>query len=364
MKSTEIDWRQRANELSDRVSRLRHGILEKEVLQGTLPLRARTLEHRSRLPEVRERERRFRDTSPAYAAALDDRTALAGMQRITVDGLPWWVPLMRPDDPALVERALRHQDFPYRVIAQTRELAIGGAMIDVGANVGRMSIPRVILGDATLAYCAEPDPLNYACLVRNVRDNRLAGLVLAERIAIGSENGTVRFERSKTAGGHRVIDADRMTRNETIEVPALTLDTWVDRAAIDLEQVTFVKVDAQGSEVRILRGASRVLAHRHVSWQIEVDPMLLGKGHSGPPELFALIQAHFTHFIDLSRHVTGPRLRSTAELGEALAYIGESPDGRTDILVCTLEKAASSHRHAVPGKSASSRVEPSGGATL
>ena len=78
-------------------------------------------------------------------------------------------------------RYLRHQDFPYRAIAQTREAGIGGVMIDIGANIGRMSIPRVVLGDATLAYCLEPDPLNYACLVRNIRDNGLAGLALADQ---------------------------------------------------------------------------------------------------------------------------------------------------------------------------------------
>ena len=33
-------------------------------------------------------------------------------------------------------------------------------MLDLGANVGRMSVPRVVLGDAMVAYCAEPDPVS------------------------------------------------------------------------------------------------------------------------------------------------------------------------------------------------------------
>src|SRR5690606_32141462 len=119
--------------------------------------------------------------------------------------------------------------------------------------------------------------LNYACLVRNVRDNNLPGLVLPDRVAIGSEDGVVRLERRSTAGGHRVIDARTVSDRETVEVPSLTLDTWSERVGIDLQTLAFVKLDAQGSEVHVLRGASRILACRHVAWQIEVDLSLLAR---------------------------------------------------------------------------------------
>jgi FkbM family methyltransferase len=331
------DWKQKAGELRARADRLHRSVLEPDVLQRSLLVRAGTLASRTALPDVRARERRFREASAAYAEAIGGEAAIPdGMRRIAVDGLTWWVPLMRPDDPLLVGRAIAQQDFPYRVIAQTREVAIGGAMIDVGANVGRMSVPRVILGDVSVAYCAEPDPLNYACLMRNVRDNGLGGLMLPDRVAIGDRSGTVRFERSKTAGGHRVVDSDRVTAHETITVPLVTLDEWVERVGIDLDHVTFVKADVQGSEVRVLNGAARVLSSRHIAWQIEVDPQLLRRGGSSAAELLSLLQRHFTHFIDLNPNAAGARVRPVAELQDALGYITGSPEGRTDVLVCTL----------------------------
>src|SRR5687767_14176807 len=159
------DWKQTATELRQRMDRLHRSVLDKNVLRGSLPIRAGKLAARGAAPEAREREQRFSAASTSYAQAIEDDDAFAGcVRRIELDGLPWWVPLVVPDDAARVERAIRHQDFPYRVIAQTREVAIGGVMLDLGANVGRMSVPRVILGDVTAAYCAEPDPLNYACL--------------------------------------------------------------------------------------------------------------------------------------------------------------------------------------------------------
>lgn len=324
-----------------RADRLHRRVLEKRVLRGQLPLRARTLVHRSALPEARAREQRFLAGSPAYRDARDaDGPPSATHSRLVqIDGLPWWVPLVRPDDPAAVDKYLAQQDFPYRTIAQTREVALGGTMIDIGANTGRMAVPRVVLGDVTAAYCAEPDPLNYACLVRNVRENHLHGLVLPDRVAIGSTDGSVRLERRSSAGGHVVIDAGDRSRRETIEVPSLTLDTWAERVGIDLRTLAFVKLDAQGSEVHVLRGAARVLACKHVAWQIEVDLTLLARrGHSGA-NLFALLATNFTHFTDLNRDAVGARIRPTAELADALAYLHGARHGGTDVLAYTLSPA-------------------------
>jgi FkbM family methyltransferase len=337
------DGKRRQEELGRRIRRLRRRILDVSILRGSLPLRARMLPHRASHPDVQLRERAWREASPAYAAAMNDDDALPRTTRvITLDGLKWWVPLTRPDDAARVERYLGHQDFPYRTIAQTRELAVGGSMIDIGANIGRMSIPRVILGDVTAAYCAEPDPLNFTCLARNARDNHLAGLVLPDQVAIGSRNGAVRLTRSKTAGGHRVVERGARSKKKTIEVPCLTLDTWIDRMRIPLDDLVFVKVDVQGSEVEVLRGAARLLARRHVAWQVEVDDRLLQARGFRREDLFDLFRAHFTHFVDLGGNATGDRLRPIGAIAEALDYVSGGSSGRTDVLVFTLEQPPAS----------------------
>ena len=48
------------------------------------------------------------------------------------------------------------RDFPYRVILQTREVGLGGLMLDIGANTGRMAVPRAILGDVTAVIAPSP----------------------------------------------------------------------------------------------------------------------------------------------------------------------------------------------------------------
>ena len=321
----------------DREKRIRRQVLEPDTLQALLPLRAQAVARTAARPEARAREQQFASVAPAYARAVAAPDQFAGnIKVITLDSLTWSVPLLAPHDPEAVARYVRHQDFPYRAITQTREAGIGGAMIDIGANIGRMSIPRLVLGDATLAYCIEPDPLNFACLVRNIRDNGLAGLALPDRLAIGAHNGTVRLERAKSPGGHRVLGEGMTTGRETLDVPISTLDAWVERVGIDLDTVRFVKLDVQGGEVDVLSGAARVLACRHIAWQIEVDVERLSKRGFGAEDLFGHLRQNFTHFTDLNRLATGSRLRPVADLGNALAYVLEPGAGGTDVLFFTL----------------------------
>ncbi len=341
--SDEADPNTVIRDLRHRVKRLHRRVLDPDLLRAQLPLRWPNVRRAAAAPAVRDRTARFRAASPAYEAACTAGSApLAGMHAMTLDGLAWSVPLVHPDNPQLVARAIAHQDFPYRVLTQTRDVSIGGTMIDIGANIGRMSIPRIVLGDAMAAYCAEPDPLNYACLVRNVRDNGLEGLVLPDHLAIGAAEGTVRLQRASSAGGHRVLAEGATSRREVVEVPCLPLDAWIERVGIDLDQVRFIKVDVQGSEVDVLRGASRTLGHRHIAWQIEVDlETLAARGCDARKDLYPLMQQCFTHFIDLSRHRMTPRVRPVAALIEELSYVTGGTSGRTDVVLFTLDPAFS-----------------------
>ena len=204
-------------------------------------------------------------------------------------------------------------------------------MLDLGANVGRMSVPRVVLGDAVAAYCAEPDPVSYACLARNVIDNGLRGLVLPDQTAIGDRDGTVRFLRVGGHGNFRVVPEGTVEGADVIDVPCTTLDTWVGRLQIELDAVAFIKVDVEGFERRVVAGASRVLQSSHIAWQMEIKPAGLRATGDDSQDLYADLRRAFTHFIDLNRMATGHRVRPTDELSDALRYI--EPRQKTDILL-------------------------------
>jgi FkbM family methyltransferase len=305
------------------------------LIDDVFAYRLATLPARVRARTATDRESQLMAVSSAYTVAVGSAAApVAHATRIASSGLTWWIPR---HDPTAAKPSGNTFRLPFRGIVQTRELTRGGIMLDIGANIGRMAIPRVVLGDVLVAYCAEPAPDTYACLARNVLDNDLRGLVLPDQTAIGDRNGTVALLRAGSSENFRVLNSPA-ARASTIEVPCCTLDTWVARLAIDLEAVTFVKVDVEGFERRLIAGASRVLAQPHIAWQMEIKPAGLRAAGDDPGELFRDLEHAFTHFMDLNRKAVGPLIRPVAELGAALAYL--EPSGKTDILLFSAARAA------------------------
>ena len=341
------EWKGHADLWKQRAGRKSRRVLNTHVLRQILESRAQTLPARAAIPSREQRETILREVSPAFVAAAREGPSAWGNRAhsMRVFSLNWWMPVIDPRPGGPSAAWIAKQRFPYRALTQTRELAIGGVMLDIGANIGRMSISRVVMGDVVAAYCAEPDPLNYACLVGNIVDNDLTGLLLPDSLAIADRDGTATLRRRSASGGHSVVADDSVVSDpprgssnpssedgEFIEVPCLTLDTWMARLRVDPDAVTFVKVDVQGFEMRVLQGASGLLAKRHCAWQLELDPALLSAAGTSLAEVCAKVQQHFTHFIDLNGALTGARQRVISELPQGLAYMNDSPE-KTDVLL-------------------------------
>lgn len=322
--------------------RSHRGVPSPTVIRRTLPLRLPVAQARARRPDAVAAEARFLAQSPTFAAALASVPQPPAVDtpivRSTLQGLHWWVPVLRPRDAEPGSPWLRKQKFPYRGIAQTRELAMGGLMIDLGANIGRMSLSRVILGDVAAVYCAEPDPINYECLVRNIADNGLRGLVFPDNVAIGDREGEAVLKRAKYCGGHTLVDG-AVREAGTVAVRTSTLDDWTDRVGIDRSLVTFIKVDVQGWEGHVFAGAAQMLRQRQVTWQIEFKPELLRTAGTDPIEFCRRLRDSFTHFTDLNKTATGERGRPIADVEEAVAYVEGSESGQTDLLLFNQQDA-------------------------
>ncbi|MEQ1761313.1 MAG: FkbM family methyltransferase [Vicinamibacterales bacterium] len=315
-------------------ARTHRGVLSTDVIRGLMRSRLGVAQHRAAEADARDRLARFDASSPSYAQRHAAHEPSPQLVRTTSDAVSYWIPALKPKDAEPNSPWLQKQAVPYRGILQTREVAIGGIMLDIGANIGHMSISRAVLGDVTAAYCAEPDALNYEALVRTIGENGLEGLVLPDRVAIGARTGTAHLQRRRFPGGHHIVDD--ASEADTVEVEMLTLDDWVRRHGIPLPLVTFIKVDVQGHEPQVLDGAREVLAATHIAWQMEVCPDLLREAGVEFGQHLDRLRTHFTHFTDLNKHAAGDRGRPTTELRDALAYTNAAPDGHTDLLLFNL----------------------------
>lgn len=129
----------------------------------------------------------------------------------------------------------------------------GDFVLDLGANIGWYSaLAAKRVGGSGRVISFEPDPRNLAILNRNVALYDESGVVSVDGRAVAEHEGTFPlFLSSTNLGDHRLFSAGDC--REVCNVEVTTLDSLFDG---DILLPTVVKSDTQGSEARILRGAS------------------------------------------------------------------------------------------------------------
>lgn len=128
----------------------------------------------------------------------------------------------------------------------------GDRFVDIGANIGSYSILAAgVRGTQVLAF--EPVPQTFAKLVRNLRVNGIASLAVGEQVAAGEASGVLKFTADRDTMNQAV--ADDYT-GKVIEVPVRCLDEML----AEFPAVMW-KVDVEGFEEQVLRGAGNVLRH-------------------------------------------------------------------------------------------------------
>lgn len=124
----------------------------------------------------------------------------------------------------------------------------GDTVIDVGANIGALTIPmaqHVGPGGRVLAF--EPQPETFDLLKRNIEQNGLEGVIYARRCAVGSELGTIAMPKLDELKGYNYGGVALGTGGSSVVVR--TIDSF------NLKNVTFIKVDVEGMEQEVLAGA-------------------------------------------------------------------------------------------------------------
>ncbi len=132
----------------------------------------------------------------------------------------------------------------------------GHVVIDVGANVGFYSLTAAsLVGPAGRVVAFEPGPKTASRLRENAALNGFANLVVVEA-AVSDKPGVLRLHLGEDSEGNSLFDPGQEA-TDSVEVSVLTLDAYAEAEGI--ARVDLLKIDAEGAEVGIIRGARRVL---------------------------------------------------------------------------------------------------------
>lgn len=215
-----------------------------------------------------------------------------------------------------------------------------GTFIDIGANIGLTTIP--VAKQGIQCFCFEPEFSNFASLKKNFFINEVEKNTKIFNFALFSEDTEVEFEiANNNMGDHRIrLTPPKSHLNhlygenvrKTRQVIAKKLDSVLDQTL--LQKPIVLKIDTQGAEVKVLKGASELL--KKVDYIIaEYWPYGLKRMGNSTEDFIEIIK-QFKYGATFDDDGEIPTLIPIEKLIEQLQCIPvDSEDNRhLDILVC------------------------------
>ncbi|MFG6176446.1 FkbM family methyltransferase [Halomonas sp. THAF12] len=139
------------------------------------------------------------------------------------------------------------------MLEDIRERFSGGAVFDVGANIGNHSIFFARFCGAEKVVSFEPHPETFETLLKNVEVNGIASKVVCYNAGLSDVPGAAELSfydarnigmaslRKNQGGDIRLLDADSVAAKEGVKVGVM-------------------KIDVEGMEMSVLKGAHRILS--------------------------------------------------------------------------------------------------------
>jgi FkbM family methyltransferase len=165
-------------------------------------------------------------------------------------------------------------------------------VIDVGANVGFFTVGAACRLQKGRVLAIEPTAGAFNRLVSNVRDNGVANRVVMEKVliadtpGIGSVNVVDGKEEYSSLG--RLVHPGAATANGVKEeqVPIVTLDFLVAKHQL---APSLIKIDVEGAEHKVLRGAVETLRRLRPYVMAECSDIMLAQQGSSSIEIRKLL---------------------------------------------------------------------------
>ena len=173
--------------------------------------------------------------------------------------LPSQVKIALPDDLAqLTPYVIAEQGdwFEEEIRFIRHYLKPGMKILDIGANFGTYSLTAArCVGENGKVWSLEPIPSVGELLRKSVSENEYENISV-HQLALSNSDGIVRFNVSSNTELSAI--ASESDAASTIEVETRSLDSFAEKE--NLSKIDFLKLDAEGVEVDIIKNGQKFLA--------------------------------------------------------------------------------------------------------
>ena len=157
----------------------------------------------------------------------------------------------------------------------------GDIVIDIGAHVGYYTLLMAqLVGENGKVYSFEPDPVNFQLLKKSVEINGFENVVLIQKAVSNITDKVKLFLGDNDSAINRIYDAKLGDAKESIDAESVTIDEYFKE---NNELINFIKIDSEGSEVKIINGMEQFLSrNQELVMMTEFFPFLIKKSGDEP----------------------------------------------------------------------------------
>jgi len=165
---------------------------------------------------------------------------------------------------------------------------------DIGAHFGFFTLGAALrVGDQGRVYAFEPSPETAGTLERNVLFNRWQDRIEIVRSVVSNTDGLVSFYTYGTSMAASLsrenverLNPERPPAAAETKVPSVTLDQFCRTRKITLD---LVKIDVEGAELLVLRGAREMLREDRPLVLCEIHPLQMQQCGCSQAELISFL---------------------------------------------------------------------------
>jgi FkbM family methyltransferase len=192
----------------------------------------------------------------------------------------------------------------------------GSTVIDVGANIGFMSLQFANwVSKDGLVIAIEPEPINVGTLNRIVRDKKIINLKIINGAA-AEKDGILFLDVNP------LNPADHRLSQTGVQIDAFTIDGLLMHTPHT--SISLIKIDVQGAELRVLEGAVTTITRHNPLILIEIDDEALLSAGFTPHQLVEKLG-------DLGYELFDSRINKSREFSE-YDHISRKKIGYADYL--------------------------------
>lgn len=160
----------------------------------------------------------------------------------------WWFPDIESHFPKMLQKSVAKggpAEYQQKVRLRSFDFVKNKrTALDIGANVGLWSRDLVTQFDHVMAF--EPVAMFRECLMKNVVSKKLE----ASALALGDQDMKATMVITEGNTGHSHIDPNLVDQGD---IQVIKLDN------LELQNVDYIKIDCEGYEYKVIRGAEQTI---------------------------------------------------------------------------------------------------------